>query len=94
MDEGGIRLDEGHVGILNACENCVHIDLEGLLLSHRCDAFPAGIPMPIWLGDDIHSKPYEGDNGIQFEFDANRREAELKAEKKRKRRQYFRSISG
>ncbi len=33
-------------------------------------------------------------NGIQFEFDADRREAELKAEKKRKRRRYFRSISG
>lgn len=32
-----------------------------------CRAFPRGIPEPIWLGEDRHTGPYEGDRGIQFE---------------------------
>jgi hypothetical protein len=34
---------------------------------HVCDAFPDGIPDEIWRGDNNHTKPYQGDNGIQFE---------------------------
>lgn len=32
-----------------------------------CDAFPDGIPRPILISKADHRKPYEGDNGIQFE---------------------------
>lgn len=34
-----------------------------------CDAYPeeAGIPVPIWLGENNHQEPYLGDHGIQFE---------------------------
>lgn len=32
-----------------------------------CTAFPKGIPPAIAYGDNLHTKPYPGDNGIQFE---------------------------
>ena len=32
-----------------------------------CDAFPDKIPDQIWLGENDHTKPYPGDNGIRFE---------------------------
>ena len=32
-----------------------------------CTAFPDGIPPAIAYGSNPHTKPYPGDNGIQFE---------------------------
>lgn len=32
-----------------------------------CRAFPNGIPDVIAYGDNLHTKPFKGDNGIQFE---------------------------
>lgn len=32
-----------------------------------CDAFPDGIPDAIYDEGFDHTKPYEGDSGIQFE---------------------------
>ncbi len=31
-----------------------------------CEAYPDGIPPEIWLGDDPHTTPHEGDGGKQF----------------------------
>lgn len=31
-----------------------------------CSAFPKGIPLPIWNGENDHTKNYPGDNGILF----------------------------
>ena len=32
-----------------------------------CDAFPAGIPREIQLGEHDHRKPFPGDGGIRYE---------------------------
>ena len=32
-----------------------------------CKAFPDGIPDEIFFNEVSHTKPYKGDNGIQFE---------------------------
>lgn len=32
-----------------------------------CAAFPNGIPKEIAFGDNPHTDPYPGDNGIQYE---------------------------
>ena len=37
--------------------------------NRSCTAFPTGtIPKEIWMGENNHQSPYEGDNGIQFEL--------------------------
>lgn len=47
-------------------------DVHCLMCKHymgawRCLAFPDGIPADIQRGDDYHTKPRRGDNGIQYE---------------------------
>jgi hypothetical protein len=32
-----------------------------------CRAFPTGIPEEIAYGDNLHTAPYPGDHGIQYE---------------------------
>ena len=32
-----------------------------------CKAFPKGIPDDIAFGDNLHTSPVDGDNGIQYE---------------------------
>ena len=47
------------------CNLCIHLHNYGL--GRTCDAFPEGIPMTIWLGENNHKKAYPGDNNIRFE---------------------------
>lgn len=43
------------------CRFCAHYTG-----GQACQAFPAGIPGPLWTGDNTHHEPYPGDNGIRY----------------------------
>ena len=47
------------------CFRCKHFNRKKEI--RDCIAFPNGIPIEIYHNEFDHSKPYEGDNGIQFE---------------------------
>lgn len=51
-------------GVSPTCDNCVHLRSSPARI---CDAFPDGIPLVIWNGDNKHTTPFAGDHGIQFE---------------------------
>lgn len=46
------------------CFHCKHLATSE---KRECKAFPDGIPIEIWNGNNDHTKPYKGDNGIMFE---------------------------
>lgn len=58
-------IDRGHDDPIYSpvCTYCVHL-LSGM--DRTCKAFPKGIPEVIWRGLNDHTRPYSGDQGIQF----------------------------
>lgn len=62
-----IKLDADlHIPIYSpTCTFCQHLNAEGV---RCCAAFPEpdSIPMDIWMGQDGHVVPREGDQGITF----------------------------
>ncbi|MEI6652563.1 MAG: hypothetical protein WCL42_08305 [Chlorobiaceae bacterium] len=58
LDGGGL------ISFSEICTFCKHWTVE---IGRKCKAFPDGIPANIWIGKNDHTKPYSGDNGIQFE---------------------------
>lgn len=70
-DENGEPMfgeDEYHNKIFSpVCTWCAHY--QG---ARTCAAFPDGIPPEIFLGENDHTQPYEGDHGILFEQEDSR----------------------
>lgn len=56
--------DMGKMYLSSVCNLCKHLTSTQ---DQTCEAFPKGIPAVIWRGDNDHTKPFKGDNGIQFE---------------------------
>ena len=48
------------------CTMCKHFNKDSII-GLICKAYPEGIPEEIINGEHDHTKPFEGDNGIQFE---------------------------
>jgi hypothetical protein len=46
------------------CSTCRHWNVKSG--DRQCTAFPDGIPDKIWLGENDHRQPYQGDNGVQY----------------------------
>jgi len=57
-----IRIDDTPIlsPVCTFCRNLVSTT------NRTCRAFPKGIPLVIWNGDNKHSRPFAGDNNIQF----------------------------
>jgi hypothetical protein len=51
------------------CSGCVHFRSSAFVDrgARTCEAFPNGIPAPIWNGQNTHRRPYPGDRGIVYE---------------------------
>ena len=49
------------------CYVCVHLRSKD---EATCDAYPdgEGIPVNIWMENELHDKPRDGDHGIQFKL--------------------------
>lgn len=45
------------------CRHLFPPDLDG----PKCEAFPEGIPDAIYTEGEDHTKPFDGDSGIQYE---------------------------
>jgi hypothetical protein len=50
------------------CWTCAHFDPRALEQhgQMRCDAFPAGVPVWIQLGQVDHTRPFPGDQGLRY----------------------------
>lgn len=55
--------DGSDIEELSLCGRCKHKHLG----KATCAAFPGGIPEVFLTGEQQHTVPYPGDNGIQFE---------------------------
>lgn len=59
-------MDDRNVAVSPICSSCLHS-----LLRRSCRAypFPNTIPLDIWCGNDPHTAPWPGDNGLRFQQD-------------------------
>lgn len=60
-------IDDTEFNIKVYSPTCMSCNNLTSLEKRTCNAFTKEIPLEIWQGDNNHSKPYKGDNGIQFE---------------------------
>ena len=69
LDGPGSEEDPRTVRYSTVCLSCAHFRAERFVSSEArtCEAFPKGIPSPIWNGQNTHRRPYPGDRGIVYE---------------------------
>ena len=61
-------MGDGVLELSEQCYFCQHFNSEFNSDEEiNCAAFKSGIPEEILTGEHDHTKPYKGDNGIQFE---------------------------
>ena len=61
------RTAEFRISVISrVCSRCDHFDIENPV-ARLCLAFPKGIPLEIWKGENDHTTEYPGDGGIRFE---------------------------
>lgn len=58
------KVEDISLEVIGICHLCKHQSRSNPM---KCDAFPDGIPRSILVGDFIHTEPFKGDHGIQFE---------------------------
>lgn len=58
------EVDEDISSFSLVCGYCEHLTSTE---ERQCEAFPKGIPLVIWNGDNDHTSAYANDGGIQFE---------------------------
>lgn len=51
---------------MTPCRVCAHFKEQMADGKPTCAAFPSGIPLPIFYGQQDHAQPVEGDGGITF----------------------------
>jgi hypothetical protein len=55
---------------INLCDSCIHLNrprgwYEGRDGIPSCNAYPGGVPVDIWRGED-HRQPRPDDGGVQY----------------------------
>jgi len=80
------KLAEGYITHLcgeSQCDKC-----KNFIRDNFCKAFPnrSGIPVEIRYGEVSHTKPYKGDNGIQFEPLGSGKKGKIRSRNKNKSR--------
>jgi len=61
-------IGDGTLELSEQCYFCQHFNIEFKSDEEiNCAAFKSGIPEEILTGENDHTNPYKGDNGIQFE---------------------------
>ncbi len=53
-------------GTSRVCTICANFDASKPV-ARQCSAFPDGIPLEIWTGENNHTSAYPGDGGIRFQ---------------------------
>ncbi len=59
-------LDDSEVALPVFSDVCSHCEHWIRKPGRKCHAFPDGIPLAIWVGENDHHRAFPGDHGIQF----------------------------